>query len=252
MLVPGLLGSRLKLQIDCEELQRESPDVWNACGWTSCTSWNLWGQVPQKKYTLWISDFFGPMNVVKGNSVKCWSSLINLKYVKNETEASRKFQSPRGATVTVYGQTDGSSHCGFEAVNNLLSTPMQMQFTKGYSVMKDALEHMGYQVGLTLYAAPYDWRKTTVANGIGIALKLLRGRIHIILDFKLLLIPNLLKIIDFITIINDRCNKEVSAKVNKRKIIVGMNYRLIKIICHYLKNLLSIPSKTRLSQKALF
>jgi len=29
-------------------------------------------------------------------------------------------------------------------------------------------ESLGYQLGLTLYCVPYDWRQTSAANGVGI------------------------------------------------------------------------------------
>lgn len=89
---------------------------------------------------------------------------------KSETEPTRRFQSPPGATVTVYGQTDVNTNCGFSSVNSLLSMPRQFPYTAGFTKIHKSLLEMGYQEGLTLYAAPYDWRKTTVANGVGTAL----------------------------------------------------------------------------------
>lgn len=76
VVVPGLMGSKLKLQIDCEVLKKESPEVFKACGWNSCSG-GYWSSSPKEKYTLWISELFGQIGVVKQSSVKCWSGLIN-------------------------------------------------------------------------------------------------------------------------------------------------------------------------------
>lgn len=51
-------------------------------------------------------------------------------------------------------------------MNDIMGTYIQAWFTKGFSGMRKSLEAMGYQTGLTLYGAPYDWRKTAPANGI--------------------------------------------------------------------------------------
>jgi len=36
ILVPGILGTRLQVQIDCEVLRYKNPGVFEVCGWNSC------------------------------------------------------------------------------------------------------------------------------------------------------------------------------------------------------------------------
>mmetsp|Transcript_7536 Transcript_7536/g.6835 ORF Transcript_7536/g.6835 Transcript_7536/m.6835 type:complete len:416 (+) Transcript_7536:702-1949(+) len=49
----------------------------------------------------------------------------------------------------------------------MLPLPIQYSTTYGWIEVRKDLEELGYQVGLTLYAVPYDWRKTTMANRAG-------------------------------------------------------------------------------------
>lgn len=61
VMLPGIFGSRIMAEIDCETMQRESPEVFSTCGWNSCSrSFNqierlLYGlKIPKKEYSLWI------------------------------------------------------------------------------------------------------------------------------------------------------------------------------------------------------
>lgn len=37
VIVPGILGTALKVEIDCETLQKEEPEIFSTCGWNSCS-----------------------------------------------------------------------------------------------------------------------------------------------------------------------------------------------------------------------
>jgi len=167
--VPGLLATRLTVTIDCETFQANNPEIFKACGWTTCTGWKLWNSMPKEEYTLWISDFLGPVSILFHNTVQCWGNIIQLNYNETETDFGKKYSSPIGSTVKIYGQTDSQKpkyNCGFGAVNNILPTPYQTLYSKGFEGIQKSLLNMGHQTGLTLYSTPYDWRKTTMANGV--------------------------------------------------------------------------------------
>lgn len=52
--VPGILGSKLKVEINCEVLQKENPEIFQACGWSTCTGWGILASKPKAEYNLWI------------------------------------------------------------------------------------------------------------------------------------------------------------------------------------------------------
>jgi len=167
--VPGLLASKFSVKIDCETFQQNNPEIFKACGWSTCTSWKIWSSMPKEEYTMWISDFMGPISILFHNTVKCWGNIIQLNYNSSETDIAKKYVSPKGVEVKVFGHSENSkekSNCGFGAINNILPTPYQTLYSKGFNGIYNTLVNMGYQPGLNLFATPYDWRKTTKANGV--------------------------------------------------------------------------------------
>lgn len=61
-MVPGLGGSKLQVTIDCEVLQKSHPEVFEECGWSTCSSWEIWKKKPAKEYQLWLPDIFGDIS----------------------------------------------------------------------------------------------------------------------------------------------------------------------------------------------
>ena len=111
----------------------------------------------------------GPLSILFHDTVKCWGNIIQLNYNTDETDITKKFISPKGVEFKIFGHSEGSKdkyNCGFGAINNILPTPYQTLYSKGFQGVFNALVDMGYQPGLNLYSTPYDWRKTTVANGV--------------------------------------------------------------------------------------
>lgn len=49
----------------------------------------------------------------------------------------------------------------------MLPLPFQFGLTWGWHQIKQELLSLGYQLGLNLFAVPFDWRKTTVAARAG-------------------------------------------------------------------------------------
>jgi len=172
VLIPGLIASKLTVNIDCATLQSQSPDIFASCGWNSCkSSWSPLTKAPKSSYILWIPDFSGPLSLLWSKSVGCWANLIQLTRDGSEPDINKRYKSAPGVTVTIFNTTSSDQDkCGFAAEQNLLDSSFQVAESRDYLYMKNALIAMGYQVGLTLYGAPYDWRKTTVTNGVSLAL----------------------------------------------------------------------------------
>ena len=166
VVVPGLLASKLSVKIDCEVFQANNPEIFSACGWQSCSWWKIWEPKPQGEYKLWISSFLGPLSFAFENSATCWGNIIQLDYNENEVDLKKKYSSPKGVEVEVYREDSEKSQCGFEAITDLFPLPFQTKYSKGWKGTKEKLVGMGYQIGLTLYSTPYDWRRTTMSNGV--------------------------------------------------------------------------------------
>ena len=94
LLLPGILGTRLQIEIDCEVLRDKNKAVFEECGWNSCDYSNSTGlidrllgrqRVPKKEYSLWMPKINTPMSYLglTYNQSKCFSSLMQLRIVDN-------------------------------------------------------------------------------------------------------------------------------------------------------------------------
>jgi lecithin-cholesterol acyltransferase len=77
ILVPGILGTALVVEIDCVKLKAwENGTVFKDCGWDTCQ--DFVGKKPAKSYMLWVGvelmakPLFGPR--------KCFGDLLGLRY----------------------------------------------------------------------------------------------------------------------------------------------------------------------------
>ncbi len=64
MLVPGLMSTRLQVEIDCKKLKQNYPVTFYDCGWTTCNKydWQIWETKPNPEYHLWIPSEVSPMS----------------------------------------------------------------------------------------------------------------------------------------------------------------------------------------------
>lgn len=166
IMVPGLMATKLMLQIDCELLMKEHPEIMESCGWSTC-SWSIWRRRPSPEYLLWIPGIFSPMSVISWTNVTCFGNLIRFEYNRSAETIPDKYQAPKGINVTWYGNTPGTlsdSDSGFNAVMDLLPLPFQTSTTRDFSYMVSYLLSMGYQKGLSMFTIPFDFRLTHLAN----------------------------------------------------------------------------------------
>ena len=174
ILVPGISASKLSVNIDCQTLQSSSPEVFKACGWSTCSKWKFWRSRPSTDYILWIADIMSPMSIAFKSGNQCLGSLMQLDYDPSQSSIEDRYISPKGVKVSVYGEQGTSfatQDCGLSAIRDILPIAVQVASGKDFGSMIDKLEGLGYQSGLTLFGAPYDWRKTTLANGVADRIK---------------------------------------------------------------------------------
>lgn len=186
MLVPGIMASKLVVEIDCETFRTEEPEAFNACGWDSCVG-GFFSNSPQPEYVLWIPSMFSPVAFFSFNEQanNCFSELISVNLDINASYDDM-FIPKKGVSVKTFGTTplskDGT--CGASAITGQLPDFMETdEDLKGFENMIKGLEHVGYVSGLTYQPLPYNWYLSQRKNEVSESffshlqrLKLLTGK----------------------------------------------------------------------------
>ena len=171
MLLPGILGTRLVVEINCEELRKHEPETFKACGWDACEKdfYEFWKDVPNKEYLIWIPEILSPMSFFSFFKQKniCFSHLVTGHFHPDKSP-EEKVSNKKGIKIKVYGTTKETKNdsCGGDAISDLLSMPMQIAPTKGYREMIEALQHIGYVAGLTYQPVPYNFNVSYKVNEV--------------------------------------------------------------------------------------
>lgn len=176
ILIPGMMGTSLIVEIDCETLQNENPNIFSVCGWNTCSSWAFWKQKPQKEYNLWLTDFFSPLSFfsISDQQHKCFNELIKVNFNSSSKIDEERYASPKGVRITWYGNsqyTKEYSHCGSSSVREIGGLFHLGCDSEVYGKLIKSLENLGYQNSLTLQALPYDFRKGVLYNNFENTLK---------------------------------------------------------------------------------
>ena len=105
ILVPGLMCTKLMVEIDCDTLQQNHPEIMDACGWSTC-SWSLVSSRPAKEYVLWISDPLTHLSILSiRNSSTCFGRFVTTEFNASATSVDQRYSYPKGTRVTWYGNT---------------------------------------------------------------------------------------------------------------------------------------------------
>lgn len=96
--LPGIGGSKLRVMIDCKELQAKDPSTFAACGWKRCSGL----QTPKSEYKVWIPTPFAPMSITinSENARNCFNAVMGF-----DTSEINKgiIKSRPGLTVVIEG-----------------------------------------------------------------------------------------------------------------------------------------------------
>lgn len=192
MLVPGVLATKLVIEIDCEELQKNDEELFNQCGWNTCEKEGIqklkfWKSVPEKEYNLWIPNLNSPLNIfsIDEKSNLCFSKLFkpviafernNLKDSKIKKEdgdfshydenlvlnkkRENLLSKKNGVTIKIFGfseNTKKDNECGDGALRDLLPIPIQNDESAGFSNLIKSIKRIGYTPGLTYQSMPYNF-----------------------------------------------------------------------------------------------
>eukprot|EP00331_Platyophrya_macrostoma_P012934 CAMPEP_0176416888 /NCGR_PEP_ID=MMETSP0127-20121128/6587_1 /TAXON_ID=938130 /ORGANISM="Platyophrya macrostoma, Strain WH" /LENGTH=655 /DNA_ID=CAMNT_0017796995 /DNA_START=244 /DNA_END=2211 /DNA_ORIENTATION=+ len=173
ILMPGLMGTKLMVEIDCKELMQYHPEIMQSCGWSTC-AWSLIYRKPDTEYLMWIPDMMSPMAFLTLTNQTCFGSLVRPLYDPTKENVADKYDNPRGIKIKWYGNTQKTQQyadSGFTAISNLFPLPFQTASTVGFAGMDTYLSALGYQKGLSLFAVPYDFRLTHLANSVSYTLE---------------------------------------------------------------------------------
>lgn len=163
MLIPGVMGTKLVAEIDCEELKTHENETFRECGWTDCSKsrFEVWKKVPKKEYELWIPSITSPMSLftLSSNASLCFAHLIK-PHLDLDQDIKNMVVKRKGVKVKIFGfseRTKAQNNCGAGAIGNLLPSPIQISYSKAYQPMIQQLEKRGYVSGITLQAMPYNF-----------------------------------------------------------------------------------------------
>ncbi len=185
VLLPGIMGSVLQVKINCAQLRASDPTTFGVCGWTTCPGeeGHSLENSPYPEYQIWVPNLISPMTIVSPttNSKLCFGNLIQV----NTDSSSGKLKpvDKPGVTFSVKGftpQTDSfqNSECGTTSVEDLVDLLIVPEGAQYFRTIINRFKDMGYRSGLTLQAAPYDFRLSVgfdwVSQNLGAMLKKLK------------------------------------------------------------------------------
>jgi len=178
ILVPGVLATKMQVELDCDTFKKAHPSAFEACGWNTCKepSWyELWKRKPKKTYNLWIPDIFSPMSVIANElHPKCFREFFTLNYDPEQVDYSDRYAMRDGLLLRYYNQNSEHPNGGLDAIGDLDPKPKQPYMSDDllyWEHTRRKLNKMGYQDGLTLFGSPYDWRRSPIANESRFTLK---------------------------------------------------------------------------------
>lgn len=172
IIVPGMLGTKISIEIDCNVLKTQNSEVFKACGWNECKKefWEFWKYVPSKEYDVWFPDINSPLTILTYSEQKniCWAMIIKqfLDKSKNMSENPKPYI---GYKIKVYGNTEKTKDkfkCGDGAIADLLNLSFQISETKAFTNMLQSLKNLGYIAGLTYQSIPYNFTNSYRNNEV--------------------------------------------------------------------------------------
>ena len=166
VIVPGLTGCKIIVEIDCEKLREDDPDTFKYCGWNTCSESldriPFFFNRPRKEYSGWLPGVTGPLGMTPYTeySQKCFAGLMLTHFEIKDGKA--KILKKPGVKLHAYGISPETrsrrvGQCGRKGLNNL--TPFLVEFHSAdyLEVMLRSYEYLGYRIGLSYQPYPYKW-----------------------------------------------------------------------------------------------
>jgi hypothetical protein len=141
IMLPGIGGSKLVAQINCEKLKRSKPDIFQACKWTECPKEGeprTGKHMPKEEYTVWVPALSSPFSLTTQAKLQrdCFNGLMGLEieFVGGTNgKPEIVISDVEGVEVKVYGASKNTSDfktglCGFNGMIDLLPFGSKYQF----------------------------------------------------------------------------------------------------------------------------
>ena len=197
ILVPGLTGSRLRVVIDCEILQKTDRKTFRACGWNTCKKWSIFRpyyKAPRNEYMAWIPSLFGPLNLIPqtDNTKKCFMGLFTPVFEFKNNKA--KLIEKPGVKVLPIGMTPETRSlniggCGRSGMDNYSPIAALKVHAMDYQeLIISSFEFIGHRVGLSLQPYPFDFRLHYSENNLTKRLENIVSTLHSMYSKKTLIV----------------------------------------------------------------
>ena len=168
IIVPGIMSTKLTIEIDCKDFRKHNPITFSACGWNNCKKnfWEFWKSVPKKEYNIWLPKINSPLTILNLDEKTniCWANFLKQKIdINKPIEKNPIFN--KGYKIRVFGNTENTKkrfNCGEGAISDILNLPLNIQTsdTRCFKEMIQKFKMMGYVSGLTLQSLPYNFFKS--------------------------------------------------------------------------------------------
>lgn len=130
IVLPGIAGSKLRVEVDCEKFKEAHPEDFASCGWKRCSGL----QSPKKEYKMWIPALLAPMSIFidSAKNRKCFTAVFG--FDDSQAIPAGKLIYRTGLKVTVEGNTPDtkskkSSNCAWSAITDLSTVGKQTPAT---------------------------------------------------------------------------------------------------------------------------
>jgi hypothetical protein len=182
-MIPGLFGSRLALQINCDNFLSNPENLKNLrffCGESICPS-----KKGSEEHTIWPSLFSGPFKLNKNTETPyCLGYFFT--FYNNKEDCPTWL--PEGGSdplsvcnvdpsvkIKAYGETEKTKidgECGIRGIRNIVDSgkayipDLATNFgaSKNFDSLYQRLEDLGYRVGFSMAGIAYDYRRFVVQN----------------------------------------------------------------------------------------
>ena len=171
IVLPGIGGSKLIIEIDCPKFKAYNPAAFTACGWVRCIGL----QSPNNEYKVWIPTAISPMSIYldTDNARNCFNAVFGFDTSKISSGTIKPVPGiaikPEGTSNETKLKKD--SNCASIAIEDLQTTGGQINGTDYFKKFREAFENAGYITGLTYQALPYDFRLSYQENELNTRFK---------------------------------------------------------------------------------
>lgn len=187
LFVPGLMATRIELQINCKEYKKSSFEYKEMS--THCSNMSICKSDQNEKYVLWPA-IFSDISMIKFYSISkkkmvnnnaCMAFFMQYyntpnscpDYTSNKDNTKSSCRYNDNVKLIPYGlkSNDTNNWCGFGSINDIAYSKELSYFinlasksSKGFKRLTETLINQGYEKGFSLIATPYDYKESECDN----------------------------------------------------------------------------------------